>query len=121
MEASWPVLEGSQALLEASWHLGPSWRRLGVSWRRLGASWRLLGPPKSIARAAPGSGGGHAAAPPKDFFGCYVYISLVYPGEKEVIKKDKRRKGRFGYRTMYAMRRHKARRGGAAYPAPRLT
>ena len=42
-----------------------------------------------------------------------MYISLVYPGEKEVIKKDKRRKGRLEYRTLYAMRRHKAWRGGS--------
>ena len=111
---SWRPLGPSWRALRPSWrHLGPSWRRLGVSWRRLGASWRPLGPPKSTGRAGPGSSGGHAAAPPKDFFGCYVYITLVYPGEKEFIKKDKRRKGRLGYRTLYAMRRHKAWRGGS--------
>ena len=118
MEASWPVLEGSQALLEASWPiLAPSWRILEASWGVLEASWapkihrtrwtRCTGN-RWRTRSSPSLGF------LRIFFGCYVYISLVYPGEKEVIKKDKRRKGRLGYRTLYAMRRHKAWRGGKA-------
>ena len=41
-----------------------------------------------------------------------VCISLVYTEEMEV-RKEKRRKGRLEYRTPYAMRRHKAWRGGS--------
>ena len=44
-----------------------------------------------------------------------VCISLVYTEEMEV-RKEKRRKGRLEYRTPYAMRRHKAWRGGSKAP-----
>ena len=134
------VLEASWSLLEPSWGpLGPSWRHLEASWSHLGASWCLLAPLRGILEASWGSKihGRHrrrwirgavaeVQGPLLRIFQDFpVCISLVYTEEMEV-RKEKRRKGRLEYRTPYAMRRHKAWRGGypkrskAANPPPRL-
>ena len=57
------------------------------------ASWRPLGPLKAMGCAELGHGGGHAAATPGLSGRIRMYVSLVYPEEKEV-RKDKSRKGR---------------------------
>ena len=121
-----------------SWRrLGASWSRLGGLLGRLGGIFRplgaILGPLGHIlVPLGPSSrhpGGVLGLKNPREpltpgavaevqgpllriFQDFPVCISLVYTEEMEV-RKEKRRKGRLEYRTPYAMRRHKAWRGGS--------
>ena len=121
-----------------SWRrLGASWSRLGGLLGRLGGILRplgaILGPLGHIlVPLGPSSrhpGGVLGLKNPREpltpgavaevqgpllriFQDFPVCISLVYTEEMEV-RKEKRRKGRLEYRTPYAMRRHKAWRGGS--------
>ena len=121
-----------------SWRrLGASWSRLGGLLGRLGGILRPLGaifgplghilvplgpssrhpggvlglknPRQPLDPAAVAEVQGPLLRIFQDFPVC---ISLVYTEEMEV-RKEKRRKGRLEYRTPYAMRRHKAWRGGS--------
>ena len=84
-----------------------------TSWRPLGSSWRHLGAPKSIGTgwtrlhaAGGGRGGGDAGATPRKDSERIRIIRKEYHKE---VRWDRR----LEYGTLYAMRRHKAWRGGS--------
>ena len=87
--------------------LGPSWRRLGASWRRLGASWSSLGRFGRVPRVC------HRCARWRGRRGLLLGSFRNFPAIIRNIRKETGLRILLGYGTLYAMRRHKAWRGGS--------
>ena len=81
-------------------------REKRASWKRLGGVLGLQNPLDPLDPAARGRGGGDAGATPRKDSG---RIRIIRKGYHKEVRKDRR----LEYGTPYAMRRHKAWRGGS--------